>query len=60
VLVDGQPTASLDQRSRILESTDGVAVRADDLLEMKKDQGREFVKDKRLVYIYGSSGICIL
>ena len=52
VLVDGQPTSSLDQRSRILESTDGVAVRADDLLEMKKDQGREFVKDKRLVYIY--------
>lgn len=52
VLVDGQPTGSLDQRSQILASVEGVAIKADDLLEMKKDQGREFVKDKRLVYIY--------
>ena len=52
VLVDGQPAASLDQRSQILASVEGVAVKADDLLEMKKDEGREFVKDKRVVYIY--------
>lgn len=52
VLVDGQPTASLDQRSQILASVEGLAVKADDLLKMKKDEGREFVKDKRLVYIY--------
>jgi uncharacterized protein (TIGR02687 family) len=31
---------------------EGLAVKADDLLEMKKDEGREFVKDKRVVYIY--------
>jgi len=52
VLIDGQPTASLDQRSHILTSVEGLAVKADDLLEMNKDEGRAFVKDKRLVYIY--------
>lgn len=52
VLLDGKPTSSLDQRSDILAAVDGIAVKADDLLEMKKEQGREFVKSKRLVYIY--------
>ena len=52
VLIDGQPTASLDQRSHILASVEGLAAKADDLLEMKKDEGRAFVKNKRLVYIY--------
>lgn len=52
VLVDGQPMASLEQRSQILSAVEGLAVKADDLLEMKKDVGREFVKDKRVVYIY--------
>ena len=52
VLVDGQSMASLDQRSQILASVEGLAVKADDLLEMKKDEGRAFIKDKRLLYIY--------
>jgi uncharacterized protein (TIGR02687 family) len=52
IQMDGQPEAPLDQRSRILESFQGVAVKADGLLEMKKEEGREFVKDCRLVYIY--------
>ncbi|MFP3913097.1 MAG: BREX-1 system phosphatase PglZ type A [Desulfobacteraceae bacterium] len=52
VLVDGLPMASLDQRNRILSGVEGVAIKADDLLEMKKAEGRAFVKDKRVVYIY--------
>ena len=52
VQVDSQPTSSLIQRSDILSSVDGVAVKADDILAMKKDEGREFVSGKRLVYIY--------
>jgi uncharacterized protein (TIGR02687 family) len=52
ILVDGHPMGSLDQRSQILVSLEGVAIKADDLLGMKKEQGREFVKDKRLVYVY--------
>jgi uncharacterized protein (TIGR02687 family) len=52
VLVDGKPMASLEQRSQILASHEGLAVKAEDLLEMKKDQGRAFIKDHRLIYIY--------
>ena len=52
VLVDGQPMASLDQRNRILNAVEGLAVKADDLLEMKQEEGRAFVKNKRLLYIY--------
>jgi len=51
VLADDKPTAA-GQRGGILAAVDGVAVKADDLLAMKKDEGREFVSGKRVVYIY--------
>lgn len=52
VLVDGRPTASTEQRGEILGAVGGMACKAGDLLAMKRDEGREFVKDKRVVYIY--------
>ena len=52
VLVDGKPTASTEQRYEILKAVDGMACRSSELLMMKRDEGREFVKDKRVVYIY--------
>src|SRR5690606_18709291 len=52
VLVDGKPTASLDNRSDVLAAVEGMAVRASDLLAMKKEEGRELVAGKRVVYIY--------
>lgn len=52
VLVDGKPTSSTDQRNEILQAVQGMACKASDLLAMKRDEGREFVKDKRVVYIY--------
>jgi uncharacterized protein (TIGR02687 family) len=52
VLVDDQPCASLDQRSVILSNHDGIAVKADDLMAMNKDLGRELVRQWRVVYIY--------
>jgi len=52
ILVDGQPVASLDQRGQVLASWEGVAIKADELLEMKKDEGRKFVRESRVVYIY--------
>jgi uncharacterized protein (TIGR02687 family) len=52
VLVDGLPTASLEQRSAVLEAVHGVAIRADALLAMKKEQGRAFVNGHRVVYVY--------
>src|SRR5215831_10456503 len=52
VLVDGKATASLDHRSAVLEAVNGVAIRAADLLAMKKDQGRAFVSHHRVIYVY--------
>ena len=52
VLADGKPTASLEQRNEILSAQGGIAVKADTLLAMKKEDGREFIAGKRLVYIY--------
>ena len=51
-LADGKPTASFDQRSEILGAVNGMAVKADQLLALKKEEGREFIAGKRLVYIY--------
>jgi uncharacterized protein (TIGR02687 family) len=39
-------------RSEILSGWEGAAIKADDLIAMKKDQGREFVRPLRVVYIY--------
>jgi len=52
VLVDGKPTASLEQREAILGSVEGIALRASELLSMKKEEGRDLVAGKKVVYIY--------
>lgn len=52
VFVDGKPTASLEQRSAILEDHDGIAIKADALVAMGKEAGREFVKPYKVVYLY--------
>ncbi|MDK9707647.1 MAG: BREX-1 system phosphatase PglZ type A [Desulforhopalus sp.] len=52
ILVDGQPCAGFEQRSKILEKRKGVAVKADDLMGMSKEEGRELIKPFKIVYIY--------
>jgi len=52
ISIDGQPCASLDQRSNILSSSKGCAIKADDFIKMKKDEGREFVRTSQVIYIY--------
>jgi uncharacterized protein (TIGR02687 family) len=52
ILVDGKPTSSTEQRGAILDGVEGIACKADELVAMKKEQGREFVAGKRIVYIY--------
>lgn len=52
VMVDGKPTASLEQRATILQSYDGIAIKADELVAMGKDAGREFVRPYKVVYLY--------
>jgi uncharacterized protein (TIGR02687 family) len=52
ILIDGKGCATSDQRNDILASVDGVVLRADDLLKMKKEEGRDAVAGKKVVYIY--------
>ncbi|MDD5403805.1 MAG: BREX-1 system phosphatase PglZ type A [Sulfuricella sp.] len=52
VAADGAPVATVEQRSSHLERYEGVAIKAEDLLALGKDKGREFVRDRRLIYIY--------
>ncbi len=52
VLVDDRPTASFDQRHDILAGAEGMVCKADELIAMKKEEGRRFVSGKKVVYIY--------
>ena len=51
VLVDGHASAASD-RDGILQGVGGMACKYDELMAKKKEEGREFIKDKRVVYIY--------
>jgi uncharacterized protein (TIGR02687 family) len=52
VQVDGKSSSGIANRQKILDSVDGVAVKADDFMAMKKAEGRDFIKPYRVVYIY--------
>lgn len=51
VLVDGESSAA-PNRDDILQGVGGRACKASEVMGMKKDEGREFVKDQRVIYIY--------
>jgi len=52
VLADGHLVASLEQRSDHLKAFGGLAVKAEELMALGKEKGRELVRDQRLIYIY--------
>jgi len=52
VLVDGKSSAGKEARSKILESTEGMACLAEDLRSMKLEEAREFTQGRRTIYIY--------
>jgi uncharacterized protein (TIGR02687 family) len=52
VFCDDKPTMSSTQREEILAPFDGMVLKADDLIGMKKSEGRDLVAGKRVVYIY--------
>jgi uncharacterized protein (TIGR02687 family) len=52
VLADGKPTAGLAARGEILASVEGMAVKAEDLIAMRKEAGRDLVAGARVVYVY--------
>ena len=52
VQVDGQTVSTLDQRHDYLKTFGGVAIKAEDLMSLGRERGREWVRDHRLVYVY--------
>lgn len=52
VLADGQPVATIEQRNAYLARFGGAAIKHEDLLGLGKEKGREFVRDKKLIYVY--------
>jgi uncharacterized protein (TIGR02687 family) len=52
VLTDGNSASGLDNRNKVLETYEGLAVAADDLLAMKREEGRAFIKNSKFIYIY--------
>ena len=51
VLVDGQSSIA-SARDGILRAVGGLTCKSDELMAKKKDEGRAFVKDRRVVYVY--------
>ncbi|MBL1259967.1 MAG: BREX-1 system phosphatase PglZ type A [Thiotrichaceae bacterium] len=52
VLLDGVSTKSTAQRNKILAAVGGMAVTAEEVKGWNRDQGREALKGKSVVYIY--------
>lgn len=52
VLADGHAVATLEQRSEHLQRFGGSAIKAEDLMGLGKEKGRELVRDQRLIYVY--------
>ena len=52
VMADGKPTAAHAQRHEILASVDGMALKGEELVALKKEDGRALVADARVVYVY--------
>jgi len=52
VQVDGKSSSGLEARKKLLEAVGGIAVKASDLMEMKKEDGKAFFKPYRVIYVY--------
>ncbi|MCK5863309.1 MAG: BREX-1 system phosphatase PglZ type A, partial [Candidatus Hydrogenedentes bacterium] len=52
VTVDEKASASLDQRNAILETVNGMAIKAEELISLTQKAGRARVKEKQIVYVY--------
>lgn len=52
VNVDGLPSAGTINRSKLLEPVGGVAIQAEDLIKMNRDEARELYKSHQVIYVY--------
>ena len=46
------PTATLEQRSAILARFGGIAIKREELMELGRNKGREFIQPHKLIYVY--------
>ena len=52
VQVDGKSSSGLEARKKLLEAVGGIAIKASDLMEMKKEDGKAFFKPYRVISVY--------
>lgn len=52
VQVDGKSASGLEARKKLLEPVNGIAIKAADLMELKKEDGVAFFKPYRVIYVY--------
>lgn len=52
VQVDGKSASGLEARKKLLDPVNGIAIKAADLMEMKKEDGVAFFKPYRVIYVY--------
>lgn len=52
VLVDGKGCAGIAQRNEVLSARNGLAIKANDLVKMTRDDAREMLRGKDVVYLY--------
>ncbi len=54
VFVDDLSSSSIEDRSKILQKyqSDSVAIQAENFLNMKREEGRQFTKQYKVIYIY--------
>ncbi|MGC4033262.1 MAG: BREX-1 system phosphatase PglZ type A [Tepidisphaeraceae bacterium] len=52
VTVDGKLAQGFEQRHECLSAVGGMAIKHDDLMAKKRDEGREAVKASKVVYVY--------
>ncbi len=52
ILVDGKSCASLNQRNDILSSRKGIAIKAEEFINLSRNEAREMMRGKNIIYIY--------
>jgi uncharacterized protein (TIGR02687 family) len=52
VQVDGKSASGLEARKKLLEPVNGIAIKAADLMELKKEDGIAFFRPYRVIYVY--------
>jgi uncharacterized protein (TIGR02687 family) len=52
VLVNGELLNSLEQRDIFLRKIEGAAIKAEDFINIKREEARDFIRDKQIIYVF--------